>query len=404
LRLIRNNGEGEQPEGLPVGRGGIGETSFGFDRSSPLNPPLEHAMNAFRSHLLATAPTRIIMCAFIVSSCISATSVADTISVHYPSPFLDRWNYPFNASPGVRPNASIFAPYVGEELHEDFDNRDAQFHIAFDTSADIEIGLGPERYHVTEAAITVQVSNNNNFRYDPTYDPWQTYLPSYDPDYFPDDTPGRPIELYGVGFRNGFGPLTYQENTPYSPHGGFGKFIRTTYALDYDDDGQPRDVSNNIDERYDTFPFAIGTAPLTPGSFVPSATIITFHLDLDDPFVQQYLAEQLDLGRLHFMLASLHHATEDQDGSFPEFYCKENQLVIAGFREAAKLWLTVEILDPQPDIPGDLNGDGVVNVADLLILFDYWGTCNDPDECPADLNGDGVVNVADLLILFDNWG
>jgi hypothetical protein len=54
--------------------------------------------------------------------------------------------------------------------------------------------------------------------------------------------------------------------------------------------------------------------------------------------------------------------------------------------------------------PGDLNHDGVVDVADLLILFDNWGECPDPDDCPADLNGDGIVNVADLLILFDNWG
>jgi hypothetical protein len=54
--------------------------------------------------------------------------------------------------------------------------------------------------------------------------------------------------------------------------------------------------------------------------------------------------------------------------------------------------------------PGDLNHDGVVDVADLLILFDQWGECPDPDDCPADLNGDGEVNSSDLLILFDNWG
>jgi hypothetical protein len=56
-------------------------------------------------------------------------------------------------------------------------------------------------------------------------------------------------------------------------------------------------------------------------------------------------------------------------------------------------------------MPADLNCDGVVNVADLLILFDNWGDCADQcDRCTGDLNGDFTVNVADLLILFDNWG
>ncbi len=50
---------------------------------------------------------------------------------------------------------------------------------------------------------------------------------------------------------------------------------------------------------------------------------------------------------------------------------------------------------------GDLDGDGVVNVFDLLALLENWGSC---PGCPADLNEDGVVNVFDLLILLENWG
>jgi hypothetical protein len=70
--------------------------------------------------------------------------------------------------------------------------------------------------------------------------------------------------------------------------------------------------------------------------------------------------------------------------------------------EEAIKWVINNLLDDGDDCPADLNGDGLVNVADLLILFDNWGACN--DDCTGDLNGDGVVNVADLLILFDNWG
>jgi hypothetical protein len=63
---------------------------------------------------------------------------------------------------------------------------------------------------------------------------------------------------------------------------------------------------------------------------------------------------------------------------------------------------------PGPPIAGDLNGDGVVDVFDLLILLGAWGICpaaepGSDGSCPADLTGDGVVDVLDLLALLANW-
>jgi hypothetical protein len=49
--------------------------------------------------------------------------------------------------------------------------------------------------------------------------------------------------------------------------------------------------------------------------------------------------------------------------------------------------------------PADLNGDGVVNAADLAILLGAWGSAG-----PGDLDGDGVVGSSDLAVLLGAWG
>ena len=52
-------------------------------------------------------------------------------------------------------------------------------------------------------------------------------------------------------------------------------------------------------------------------------------------------------------------------------------------------------------VAGDVNGDGLANVDDLLAVIAGWGPCLPP--CPADLNGDSVIDVGDLLIVITNW-
>jgi hypothetical protein len=52
-------------------------------------------------------------------------------------------------------------------------------------------------------------------------------------------------------------------------------------------------------------------------------------------------------------------------------------------------------------VPGDVSGDGVVDVVDLLALLGQWGPCGEP--CAADFDGDGDVDIEDLLFLLGAW-
>jgi hypothetical protein len=56
-------------------------------------------------------------------------------------------------------------------------------------------------------------------------------------------------------------------------------------------------------------------------------------------------------------------------------------------------------VEPTPECPEDINGDGVVDTEDLLILLGNWGTDGD-----GDIDGNGVVNTEDLLALLAAWG
>ena len=53
---------------------------------------------------------------------------------------------------------------------------------------------------------------------------------------------------------------------------------------------------------------------------------------------------------------------------------------------------------------GDINGDSVVGVVDLLSVIDMWGNCPAKGSCDADLDGDNFVGVGDLLTIIDLWG
>jgi hypothetical protein len=289
-----------------------------------------------RLHLLAFA-------AVLAASAPAAASFHDVV---FDPVDFDRWLYPFNGTPGIRPFASTFSAV---ESAPDFDNKDAQFVIWVDTeAAGIPAGLGTDHYH----AITVRVTATHfqgNFLYDPSYDAWQTYLPPADPLHVPDSDPGRPIEIYGVGTRNGYalarlasgtaGPPLFEENERHCEFCSFGQALRNIFAYDPGAADPEGDVSNNVVRLapltgggFDPFPWAIGTSTsgLTPGAAVPNGVFdvspgetFEFEIDTSDPDVLEYVREGLDAGVLGFTIVSMHDVEQMVGGTNPSFYTSE---------------------------------------------------------------------------------
>lgn len=65
--------------------------------------------------------------------------------------------------------------------------------------------------------------------------------------------------------------------------------------------------------------------------------------------------------------------------------------------------VTLRLLSVSPACPGDTNGDGMVNGADVSVLLAQYGQ-NIEQWSGADLNGDGQVNGQDLSVLLANFG
>ena len=92
-------------------------------------------------------------------------------------------------------------------------------------------------------------------------------------------------------------------------------------------------------------------------------------------------------------------AVDDQPNYLTVYGGNEIAVLCSG-NDADNVWL----IDGLLGVFGDINGDGAVDVLDLLLLLAAWGDCPPPPgACPADLNGDGTVDVLDLLLLLANW-
>lgn len=253
-------------------------------------------------------------------------------------PAGDKYIYPFIDDTSVssrRGVAGVFGAYgiIDSIPGWSFDDRDGQFFLDFSTTSLASPGHGAQNYKILNMVITLVVANEQVFPYDPTPDALASYnLGGVDTDS------GRPIELYGVGYRGGWTRETFTEEAPFQTISAGAQNltrVRNAFALGFAPDGSSRDVSNNVEEGFEPSPWAVADSPgyidyegnyvagaIQPGTLVPEGRVFRFQVDIGNPNVAAYLRAGLNAGRLHLMVSSL-YGTSQESTDIPKFYTKD---------------------------------------------------------------------------------
>jgi hypothetical protein len=333
-----------------------------------------------------------------------ATAHATDFEVAVTPPTIDRWMYPFNGQVG----AEVSIPTFGAILQAGFDDRDAQMVLAFDTGSLVPPGQPAESYAIDRVRLTVFVSVNNQFNYDPTFDSVTTLYAEGDPERTIDTDIGTPTELFAAGYRNGASALTMTESMAHSPFPAFPprEGVRSVFAATVTEAGVATDVSRQVRQRFEATPMAIGLdtraagSGLAPGAEVPEGTPLTFDVDLSVPANRAYFQRGLAQGRVVVVVTSLAPASGGPGGGsgtprYPAFYSKENPLTpVLGY--APKLEIGLADANACPPCPGDFDQDGGVTGADVEAFFLAF----EAGEACADTDADGGITGGDLEAFF----
>ncbi|MBX3427075.1 MAG: DUF1559 domain-containing protein [Pirellulales bacterium] len=351
---------------------------------------------------------------------------ATAATAAWTSPALDTWSYVNSFGSGGRATSPTFSggfaidDETGQFLPHGSSSpiRYGTTIVAFNTSEQIPLGLPANRYAIQSATLTVSLepSGNGPLLY--------TDQPKSAAQLLADVAQGTlttalPFELFGVGFRNGYAgfglsaggaspPLFRESTSPYTS----GAYNLYPVVGDEELAGAFVDVSNNVTggfsatapggttPAFEATPWAIGTAPLAPGSAIAGTTTITFAVDLEQPGVLGYMQQALSTGALGFAVSSLHATEQEGAGAaYPNWFMKESVGVLGGIAPTLSIEYDVGV-----PLAGDFDGDQSVTGGDFLLWQRQFGMPANPAGSGADGDGDGTVDGVDLAIWSGAYG
>ncbi|WP_428305192.1 hypothetical protein [Lacipirellula sp.] len=336
---------------------------------------------------------------------------AQSLAYATTDPDIEMWFYPVstaNGSGSVRDRGSSFATYsyVDDDGNVQFyggdgydSSRRGSVLLATNTTSTIP-KLDPSRYQIDSLRLTVTLMGNiGEIAYDGTAD-----------DYFQitggTDDPGKPIELWGVGFGGAYTTFGFAGETgPEYFNSGDRRWPIAAGSFSgpyqvYSVDGAGNDVENaifggysatapgNETEQFSPTPFAVGKAydsqgvELAPGTMLGAGTQLTFDVNLNDPGVVSYLQHSLAAGNLGFFLSSLHEPlAHTGEVAYPDYFLDNNPSGPNPNGNAPTFELAVTILNEAPS--ADFNGDGVVDGGDFLTWQRGYGSQYDDADLAA---------------------
>ncbi len=363
---------------------------------------------------------------------LTSLPVALGTEIVFVKPTDDRWQYPFNSQVGFRDVAPLFGS-VEDARFTTFNDRDGILIIAWDTSTLIQTGLPLSSYDVRAVTVTLTHSDplpgagSIDWPIDLTVDDWRTFDAnkngSMDGEEFPDSDPGRPIELFGVGFGPMFSPTTWIETSLYVGGTQFTLSPRDPFPFVFQDvTGElvhvENSVSGNFNQnlttplcndqagicRFTPTPWAIGV----PLDYVPGNQFTSFDVEFDINLalskgrVKQYFQQQLQAGRVFVTATSLKGAFEQVAGN-NDFFTSEATEEAGGFPPIPGARAPKLVIDLGTPPDGDFDNNAVVDLIDHAELTACMNGVNTVPPAPTlpcldafDFDQDNDVDMADV--------